>query len=415
MTQKQRNAIQLLLLLVVSFSLSDFVHTTVPYSNYLKNRAMSSSVFDAVTRTLGRALRVAGFPRWLPPGMVALALAIGAAPLAWGQALELHAKFPACESCSCQTSEPMELRLAPGQVLVKLHIEHWTPTNHTGYPPWLLVNARRRNGLDWTGWSESLVDISELRIEFVRGALTPEQPKPGDIVLFESEYQVNAPIDVQFLISSQRYYDGSGACNQAASEHWLSVTTGPSSGAAAPTSTGRQTSPAIAGAAALPGTWAWVSGQQLVVHAIGSCEVFLGGDRINECNWVGLGNSRFRLTHRSGGWVDEVTLSADGRSIDGINNVGYALHGTRTGAAAPLAGRWNWVAGQTLVVFADGRFDVFEGANRINDGQWIGLGGARFRLTHRNGGWVDMVTVAGNGQSIDGSNNRGNPVHGTRQ
>lgn len=173
------------------------------------------------------------------------------------QALELHAKFAACESCGCQTSQPLDVRLVPGRVFVKVHIEGWTPTNHTGYPAWVTYQARRRNNADWSGWSESLGGVSEHRIEWIRGKSTPEKPKPGDIVLFESEYQVNAPVEARFQISSQRYYDGSGACNQAASEHWLVVSSNPS---ALPTrSTGPSPDPEPS-AAQVGGQWQEVDG-----------------------------------------------------------------------------------------------------------------------------------------------------------
>ena len=57
--------------------------------------------------------------------------------------------------------------------------------------------------------------------------------------------------------------------------------------------------------------------------------MFLNGAQINSCTWVGLGDGRYRLTHRSGGYVDTITLSADGRTITGVNNQGYALSGSR--------------------------------------------------------------------------------------
>ena len=121
--------------------------------------------------------------------LILLVNAALASTSASAQALELHAKFAACENCGCQTSQPLDVRLAPGRVFVKVHIEGWTPTNHTGYPAWVTYQARRRNNADWSGWSESLGGVSEQRIEWIRGKSSPEKPKPGDIVLFESEYQ----------------------------------------------------------------------------------------------------------------------------------------------------------------------------------------------------------------------------------
>ncbi len=39
---------------------------------------------------------------------------------------------------------------------------------------------------------------------------------------------------------------------------------------------------------------------------------------------------RYRFVLNRGGYVDTVVLSPDGNSLDGRNNEGYVLHGTRT-------------------------------------------------------------------------------------
>ena len=127
-----------------------------------------------------------------------------------------------------------------------------------------------------------------------------------------------------------------------------------------------------------------------------------------------------RLTHRSGGWVDTVVVSADGRTAEGVNNTGASIRGTRretTTLADDLAGTWNWVSGQTLVVGADGTFDVFAGATQINRGQWVVVDAAhrQVRLTHQSGGWVDTVVVAPDARSLDGTNNRGSALHDTKR
>jgi hypothetical protein len=175
---------------------------------------------------------------------------------------------------------------------------------------------------------------------------------------------------------------------------------------------------------AITGTWNWVSGQTLRINADGTLQVYQGSSKINEGRWVNLGGRQYRLTHTSGGYVDTVTLSTDGNSLDGTNNSGYQLHGTRQGGTAPgstsaptltLAGTWNWVAGQTLKVAVNNTFEVWQGAGKINDGRWESLGGQRYRLTHRSGGWIDTVTLSSDGMSLDGVNNTGSRVQGTRR
>jgi hypothetical protein len=164
----------------------------------------------------------------------------------------------------------------------------------------------------------------------------------------------------------------------------------------------------------LTGTWNWVEGQTLVVLASGTCEVFQGGNKINDCRWESLGGGRYRLTHRSGGYVDNVTLSADGTALSGTNNQGFNLRGSRRNVA-DLAGTWNWVEGQTLVVAAGGTCEVFQGGNKINDCRWESLGARQYRLTHRSGGYVDTVTLSADANSLSGTNNQGFNLRGTRR
>jgi hypothetical protein len=180
----------------------------------------------------------------------------------------------------------------------------------------------------------------------------------------------------------------------------------------------------------LAGTWNWVSGQTLEIHTDGTLEVFdSNGSKINEARWTVLDAERreVRFVHRSGGWVDTVTLSYDGQSLDGRNNQGYALHGSRRSAPPPpprnriaeeLAGTWNWVSSQTLEIHTNGTLEVFDGnGNKINEAQWTVLDAERreVRFVHRSGGWVDTVTLSHNGQSLDGRNNQGYALHGTKK
>ena len=175
----------------------------------------------------------------------------------------------------------------------------------------------------------------------------------------------------------------------------------------------------------LAGTWNWVEGQTLVLHRDGTFEVYLNGGKINDGHWERLGGDRYRFFHRNGGYVDTVTLSPDGRGLDGTNNQNRSLHGSRSGtpeaSAHPvrprpqLAGTWNWVGGQTLVLHPEGTFEVYLNGGKINEGHWESLGGDRYRFFHRNGGYVDTVTLSADGNSLDGTNNQNRPLHGSRR
>lgn len=83
----------------------------------------------------------------------------------------------------------------------------------------------------------------------------------------------------------------------------------------------------------LVGTWDWVEGQELRVQADGSLTVWLNGSQINSGTWT-LTNAVTRtyvLRHRTGGWVDTVSLSADLTRLSGHNNHGSAVSGRRIG------------------------------------------------------------------------------------
>ncbi|TAN62572.1 hypothetical protein EPN18_04560 [bacterium] len=83
-----------------------------------------------------------------------------------------------------------------------------------------------------------------------------------------------------------------------------------------------------------------------------------------------------------------------------------------------VAGTWNWVAGQTLVARENGSLDVFDASgNKINDGRWELLDAVarRYRFTHRVGGWVDTVVLSSDGRSLDGTNNHGHGIHGSKR
>jgi hypothetical protein len=86
-------------------------------------------------------------------------------------------------------------------------------------------------------------------------------------------------------------------------------------------------------------------------------------------------------------------------------------------AGGSVLGEWEWVDGQTLVVHADHRIEVFDRAmRRINEGRWEPLEGSRrFRFTHQQGGYIDTVTLSASGNELDGSNNHGYPIHGRRK
>jgi len=175
----------------------------------------------------------------------------------------------------------------------------------------------------------------------------------------------------------------------------------------------------IRAGAAIAGTWNWVSNQILVIHPDGAFEVFEDGGKVNEGHWENLEGRRYRLRHRYGGYIDTVTLSDDGNTLDGTNNFRNQLHGSRRqgerGKAAGIAGTWNWVSGQILVIHLDRVFEVYKDGGKVNEGHWENLEGRRYRLRHRYGGYIDTVTLSDDANALDGTNNFGNQLHGSRE
>jgi len=174
----------------------------------------------------------------------------------------------------------------------------------------------------------------------------------------------------------------------------------------------------------LAGTWNWMDGQTLVVHRGGTFDVYLKGQKINDGSWMRVGGNRFRLLYRTGGGMDTLELSRDGNTLVGADKQHQPLHGTRSGPpispsprSSPdirLAGIWNWVSGQSLVIHPDGTSEVNQKGQKVNDGQWTSLGGDKYRLVHRVGGEVDTVTLTPDGNTLDGTDNQNWTLHGSR-
>ncbi|HSR13658.1 MAG TPA: hypothetical protein VLS90_19575 [Thermodesulfobacteriota bacterium] len=127
----------------------------------------------------------------------------------------------------------------------------------------------------------------------------------------------------------------------------------------------------------LAGSWNWVSGQRLVVSPDGACQVFEGNRQINTCQWTVIDASRrmIRITHRQGGWVDTVTLSLDGRTLDGTNNQNARIHGEK-------------VQGQPQPPASASRTAKLNGWLSSTDGQYtgdfMGLGRRQILLVNRD-------------------------------
>lgn len=174
----------------------------------------------------------------------------------------------------------------------------------------------------------------------------------------------------------------------------------------------------------LAGAWNWVDGQTLVIHKDGKATWYKGGTQIYGGTWELLDATarRFRFRTERGGYVDTVVLSADSQRLDGTNNEGKTLHGSRRAEAIGLdpnviVGTWNWVDGQQLVLHRGGTATWYKGSTQINEGTWelIDATARRFRFRTQRGGYVDTVVLSADFRALDGTNNESHPLHGTRR
>jgi hypothetical protein len=104
--------------------------------------------------------------------------------------------------------------------------------------------------------------------------------------------------------------------------------------------------------------------------------------------------------------VDSVTLSPDGRTLTGGNQYGYQMTATRLIGGPGLPGTWRWYNAAVVVIQPGGSFFV---ANI--SGHWSGSG-LSYSLT-----WpkpVDTLTLSGDHKRLDGHNQFGVHISGTR-
>lgn len=96
----------------------------------------------------------------------------------------------------------------------------------------------------------------------------------------------------------------------------------------------RRTEPVIVG------KWAWFNGAQVTINPAGTMTATMHGRDFNSGHWtlVDPHDRKFKLTWNTGGWVDELWLSWDGKKLAGHNQIQGAVSGERIGMGA--SGSW---------------------------------------------------------------------------
>ena len=166
------------------------------------------------------------------------------------------------------------------------------------------------------------------------------------------------------------------------------------------------------------GIWNWVDNATTVINADGTVTHTAG----YTARWQSSGQNRYLFTWNNGA-IDTLTLSSDGRAMDGTNNFGQAIHVTcaKSGGGTPAstgmtlaggvctpAGIWNWVDNATAVINADGTVTHTAGYTA----RWQSLGQNRYLFTWNNGA-IDTLTLSSDGRAMDGTNNFGQAIHVT--
>jgi hypothetical protein len=107
--------------------------------------------------------------------------------------------------------------------------------------------------------------------------------------------------------------------------------------------------------------------------------------------------------------VFTVTISADQRSLSGLNQYQYPLSATRTAGTFGLVGSWNLSNNVPMLVDPNGSF-----SSATFTGSWQTVDAARgvYSLT-----WpplIDSVTLSADAQQINGANQYGVAISGMR-
>jgi hypothetical protein len=160
----------------------------------------------------------------------------------------------------------------------------------------------------------------------------------------------------------------------------------------------------------LVGTWNWFNGGTATIQADGT--LLRNGKKSGTWEVIDAAQRRYRLTWPPYKAVDDVTLSADGKSLEGKNNYGR-VSATRVGDNDPLVGTWKWFRDGPVTVAADGSF--LRNGKPVGTWKVIDAGKRQYELR-----WsppirsVDELTLSADGKGLDGKNQFGQRVTATR-
>lgn len=192
--------------------------------------------------------------------------------------------------------------------------------------------------------------------------------------------------------------------------------------------TGPWTGPRFDSAAckAAEGDWDWFNGGHVHLGAGGAAKgTSADGKESKEGRWKCLDPRlvTVEIQWAKGGWRDTLRLKPDGNRLEGENQNKGKVWGVRSGvwplsSCRAVVDTWTWFNGGTIVLGGQGGARGYDrGSDRPNPGQWRCVNGSpvTIQIQWVKGGWLDTLTLSGDGRRLEGRNQQNSRVWGERK
>jgi hypothetical protein len=174
----------------------------------------------------------------------------------------------------------------------------------------------------------------------------------------------------------------------------------------------------ISGSGTIVGTWNWFTGTKVYIHGNGAFEAWQGNTKNNYGTWSKTGN-QYTFHWVDGGYTDTLSLSPDGKNLDGYNKGGTHVTGSKISAeenvsgSGMIVGTWSWFTGTKVYIHSNGTFEAWQGNTKSNYGTWTKAGNI-FTFHWIDGGYIDTLNLSQDGKNLDGYNKGGTHVTGNK-
>jgi hypothetical protein len=152
------------------------------------------------------------------------------------------------------------------------------------------------------------------------------------------------------------------------------------------------------------GCYHWFNNGQVVIHSNGT---IVGGPFTGHWRRVSAAQRTYQFDWPRA--IDTVTISADQRSLGGMNQYQYPISATRTAGTFGLVGSWNLSNNVPMLVFPNGTFTA-----ATFTGTWRTVDASRGSYSMTWPDPIDSVTLSPDDQLISGANQYGVAISGSR-